>query len=126
MKRRTLMWRFEIEYQRGSSNTFADAMSRNPSGYAEIASLSMMSELDKEEAAYITGVALEADTFFAVTWEKVQSESRKDKSMCLLINYINNGFPESKPSMPDEVKRLFGNFAMIFTITTLWFCTKIG
>ena len=67
MKRRTLMWRFEIEYQRGSSNTFADAMSRNPSGYAEIASLSMMSELDKEEAAYITGVALEADTLFAVT-----------------------------------------------------------
>ena len=104
MKRRTLMWRFEIEYQRGSSNTFADAMSRNPSGCAEIASLSMMSELDKEEAAYITGVALEADTFFAVTWEKVQSESRKDKSMCLLINYINNGFPESKPSMPDEVR----------------------
>ena len=24
--------------------------------------------------------------------------------MCLLINYINNGFPESKPSMPDEVR----------------------
>jgi len=30
LKRRTLMWRFDIEYQRGSRNPFADAMSRHP------------------------------------------------------------------------------------------------
>ena len=56
------MWRFVIEYQRESSNPFADAMSRNPSDYAELASLSMMTEMDKEEAAYVAGVASETDT----------------------------------------------------------------
>ena len=59
LKRRTLMWRFEIEYQCGSSNPFADAMSRNPSGYVELASLSMMSDMDKKEASYVAGVASE-------------------------------------------------------------------
>ena len=43
LKRRTLMWRFKIEYQRGASNPFADAMSRHPNQYAELGSASMMS-----------------------------------------------------------------------------------
>ena len=41
-KRRTLRWRFKIEYQRGELNPFADAMSRHPSDYADLSSISMM------------------------------------------------------------------------------------
>ena len=37
IKWKTLNWRFDIEYQRGERNPFADAMSRNPNTYAELA-----------------------------------------------------------------------------------------
>ena len=51
MKQRTLRWRFDIEYQRGDSNPFADAMSRHPNSFAELASASMMTEDDHHEGA---------------------------------------------------------------------------
>ena len=73
LKQRTLMWRFTIEYQPGASNPFADAMSRHPNKYAELASASMMSTYDSEEAAYSSGVASETEKLFAVTWEKVKA-----------------------------------------------------
>ena len=38
LKWRTLIWRFKMEYQRGCSNPFADAVSRKPDKYAELAS----------------------------------------------------------------------------------------
>ena len=92
LKRRTLMWRFGIEYQRGTSNPFADAMSRHPNQYAELASASMMSVHDSEEAAYI-----------AVTWEKVRTASAEDESMCLLADNIRTGFPGSKRDLPELI-----------------------
>ena len=103
LKRRTLMWKFAIEYQRGSSNPFADAMSRHPNQYAELASASMMSAHDSEEAAYIGGVASEAEKIFAVTWEKVRTASADDQAMCLLADYIRIGFPSSKKDLPESI-----------------------
>ena len=67
LKRQTLMWRFRIEYKRGASNPFADAMSRHPNQYAELASASMMYVHDSEEAAYIGSVASEAEMILVVT-----------------------------------------------------------
>ena len=98
------MWRFEIEYQRGATNPFADAMSRHPSGYAELASASMMTNLDMKEATYIGGVISETEKFFAVTWEKVQMESLKDETMCLLGDYIRNRFPDSRKKLPEKIR----------------------
>ena len=43
IKERTLMWRFDIEYQPGKSNTVSDALSRYPNRFAELASLAMSS-----------------------------------------------------------------------------------
>ena len=103
LKRRTLMWRFGIEYQRGATNPFADAMSRHPNQYAELASASMMSVHDSEEAAYIGGVASEAEKIFAVTWEKVRTASAEDESMCLLADNIRTGFPGSKRDLPELI-----------------------
>ena len=104
MKRRTLMWRFEIEYQRGASNPFADAMSRHPNQYAELASASMMSVHDSDEATYVGGIISEAEKLFAVTWEKVQTASMNDETMCLLADKIRNGFPNSKKDLPDIIR----------------------
>lgn len=104
LKRRTLRWRFEIEYQRGATNPFADAMSRHPSGYAELASASMMTNLDRKEATYIGGIVSETEKFFAVTWETVQTESLKDETMCLLGDYIRNQFPDSRKDLPEKIR----------------------
>jgi len=101
LKCRTLMWRFEIQYQRGESNPFADAMSRYPNQYAELASLSLRSVYDGEEAIYIDGIMSEADKLFAITWDTVRAASSKDESMRLLTEKITNGFPMSKKDLPD-------------------------
>ena len=104
LKQRTLMWRFTIEYQPGASNPFADAMSRHPNKYAELASASMMSTYDSEEAAYSSGVASETEKLFAVTWEKVKAVSSNDQAMCLLADYIKTGFPSSRMDLPETIR----------------------
>ena len=103
LKRRTLMWSFETEYQRGCSNPFADAMSRKPNRYAELASCSLMSREDTAEMSFISGIASELDTFFAVTWSRVKAESLKDPEIMSLAKYIMNGFPDSRSLMPDNI-----------------------
>ena len=103
LKRRTLMWKFDIEYQRGEKNQFADAMSRYPNSYAEQASLSMMNEGDFEEPIFISGISSETESFFAVTWDRIRSASHKDPEITLLNECITNGFPESKKEMPGQI-----------------------
>ena len=107
MKRRTLMWRFQIEYQPGKRNSFSDAVSRNPSRYAEIASAALMHEGDIEEESMIASISDEVDKFFAVTWERVKSESRNDQEMALLTRMINDGFPSSKKEMPPQISNFW-------------------
>ena len=107
LKRRTLMWKFEIEYQRGKRNPFADAMSRYPNKHAELASISMMGEDDMSEASFVSSISSEAERFFAVTWERVQAESREDNVTSLLIKYINCGFPQSKKDLPKEIRQFW-------------------
>ena len=103
LKRRTLMWKFDIEYQPGKNNYFSDAVSRNPSKYAEIASASLMNEGDVEEEILIAGIIDEVDKFFAVTWERVKLESKVDKEIVLLKRVIKEGFPTLKKQMPQEI-----------------------
>ena len=103
LKQRTLMWNFEIEYQRGVKNQFADAMSRYPNSYAEQASLSMMDEEDFEESAFINGISSETESFFAVTWERVRSASHNDPDIILLSDFVTKGFPALKKDMPRQI-----------------------
>ncbi len=96
LKRRTLMWKFEIEYQPGKHNSFSDAISRNPSRYAETASATMMHDGDVEEETLIAGILDEMDKFFAVTWERVKSESRNDQEIALLTSMKGSRPPRKK------------------------------
>ena len=57
LKRRKLMWKFDIEYQPGKSNFFSDAVSRKPNKYAEVASLGLRGEEDLLEESYVTAIA---------------------------------------------------------------------
>ena len=101
------MWQFTIEYQPGKDNPFADAASRHPNRHAELASISMMSSQDFDEELFIAGIGNEVEKFFAVTWERVQAESRCDDSLRLLADQINNGFPVTKQEMPATIRDFF-------------------
>ena len=103
LKRRTLMWRFDMEYQPGKTNAFSDAVWRYPNEYTEIASASLVDDVNSEEESIIAGIFSELDKFFAVTWERVRSESKDDKDVTLLIRLINEGFPKTKSEMPKEL-----------------------
>ena len=72
----------------GRNNEFPDATSQHLNKYAEMSSLSMRSEGDIEEDAIIAGVIDDVNKFFAVTWERVRSESFKDKEIGQLIHLI--------------------------------------
>ena len=101
------MWRFDIEYQRGSRNPFADAMSRHPNHHAEQASCSMISMDDMNEASLIAGIGAESESFFAITWERVRSASEVDDVIQTLIGLIVNGFPISKKDLPAQVRQFW-------------------
>ena len=105
MKRRTLMWRFEIEYKPGKQNLFADATSRHPNQYAELASATLRSEDNRLEETILAGITNDVEKFFAVTWSKVRDESIQDKATTLLVKFIQNGFPNTRKEMPDVVER---------------------
>ena len=103
LKQRTLMWRFRIVYRPGNKNKSADAILRHPNPNAELASLGMQSDEDRLEESVIAGVASDISKFFAITWERVVTESKKDDVIRRLIALIIDGFPSSKSDMPADL-----------------------
>ena len=96
IKWKTLNWRFDIEYQRGERNPFADAMSRNPNTYAELASIGMQCGSLDEEESLISSIALDVEKVVAITWDMVKAESAKDDSLCALRRLTVEGFPQQR------------------------------
>ena len=97
------MWQFQIEYQPGTTNHVANAVSRRPNKFAEMASIDMRGEGDSMEELLIAGVGSDLDKFFAITWELVLAESQKDPSICALARQVAAGFPLEKGNMPPEI-----------------------
>jgi hypothetical protein len=107
LKMKTLMWRYEIEYQRGTRNPFADAMSRYPNMYAELASISMVDGQDGDECSLLSSIGIEMEKVVAVTWEMVQSESARDQTTCLLKKLVLDGFPAEKKNLREDVQEFW-------------------
>ena len=99
-----MRWRFDIGYIPGRFNPFSDAISRNPCRYADVASVSLINELDKEEKGIIAGVLNDVSKLFAVTWEMIKAESILDEELLELSKTIKQGFPESKRTMPKKLE----------------------
>ena len=126
IKERTLMWRFDIEYQPGKSNTVSDALSRYPNRFAEIASLAMSSDGDREEETIVAAVGKELNNFFAVTLERVEEASRSDETIKAVVYYVMNGFPENKQNMRVDTAEFWRYRDALTTInSTLWYSDRI-
>ena len=126
IKERTLMWRFDIEYQPGKLNSVSDALSRYPNRFAEIASLAMSSDGDREEETIVAAVGKELNNFFAVTLERVEEASRSDETIKAVVDYVMNGFPENKQNMKADTAEFWRYRGALTTInSTLWYSDRI-
>ena len=103
LKQRTLMWKFQMEYQPGVHNHFADAVSRRPNRFAEMSSIDMQEDEDIMEELIVAGIGNDLDRFYAVTWDVVKSMSENDPSIRLLASCVTAGFPSKKSEMPSEI-----------------------
>ena len=81
LKQRTLMWKFDVEYQPGKKNHVADAVSRHPTGHPddEVYVMIMVDDSDSEETSIVASVAGDMKSFFAITWDRVLAETKKDE-----------------------------------------------
>ena len=104
LKQRTLMWKFEIEYQPGNLNTTSDALSRYPNKYAEVASICMQTEGDQDEEFIIGAICNEMYHAVAVTTEQVKSSTKTDSVLQKVMKYVINGFPSTKKAMDVDTR----------------------
>ena len=108
LKMKTLRWKYQIQYQRGSRNPFADAMSRYPTSFAELGSIQM--DLDGEcgnEELFIDSICTEVQNVVAITWKMVKEETAKDPSLLLLKGLILDGFPSTKSDLDESVQHFW-------------------
>ena len=96
IKQRTLMWQFQIEYQPGIKNNFADAVSRRPNQYSELCCIDNWEQDDIMEDLLVAGIGKDMDRFYAITWDIVKSESEKDSLTRLLSSIVTSGFPSTR------------------------------
>ena len=125
LKQRTLMWQYRIVHVPGKSNAAADATSRYPGAVEseepdqvedtsneslslELAALRMLphceADEDDIEVSVIAAVKSQSEFFRAVTWERVQQESRSDSVVSRLVDLIAGGFPTSRDRLPEEIQ----------------------
>ena len=103
IKQRTLMWQFQIEYQPGIKNNFADAVSRRPNQYSELCCIDNWEQDDIMEDLLVAGIGKDMDRFYAITWDIVKSESEKDSLTRLLSSMVTSGFPSTRSETPPEI-----------------------
>ena len=95
-----LDYTLDVTYQPGANMHLSDAISR-------------LSTHDNNKGTTIENLdvsihAIEEITGFnSLSVDKIQHHTAKDQAIQLLIDHINNGFPESSTKLPDSIKAYF-------------------
>ena len=100
---RTLPWVFTTNYLPGKTNWFADSLSRHPSETVTAIEINNEDEDPEIEIAALTRGHMEKR--LAITWERVQEQSRTDNDMQSLINLVSTGLPTKREDMnPNHIE----------------------
>ena len=106
IKKRRLHWSFDIAHLPGKTYTAPDATSRRPSPsneFAELRSLSLHSEMDDAESAMMASLRHETHDIIAISWERIATETASDLTMRLLLDTIQEGFPDDRRAANDDI-----------------------
>lgn len=129
LKEKSLRYRYRIVHVPGIRHAAADALSRHPVSQASplhlpddivaslqqtvpalvsrpfLATLQPDSD-DWTQVCHQTTVA-SADIIKSVTWDDIRLATTSDQSMRQLIEVIENGFPENRNALPDDLRPYF-------------------
>ena len=103
-KENTLKYQYKIIHVPGKAHIIPDTLSRYPS-----------TKLDKEgnendlEAGLVSSImaSLTVDERRAVTWEEIVEAARTDEVCILLIEVIQNGFPENREELHTSIRNFW-------------------
>ena len=125
LKEKTLRYKFSVIYIPGRRNYASDALSRNPVGPAVHLELSddttaaihgtpslpaaILTSLRRDQLPPHTTEACASypqdnSIIESVSWDDIRSATASDFSMLLLLNAIEDGFPESKSDLPEDLR----------------------
>ena len=109
LKEKTLPYRFQMVHVAGVKNKVADCLSRNPSDPAEHMDLiddaqtvGMVTQAEGQKISIIS--TSEATPMTAITLDRVANYTTADPSLRILINIIEEGFPNNPTGMPEEIR----------------------
>ena len=113
-KEKTLRWRFKVVHIPGVLHKIADATSRSPVkqdiGVQACDTLCINTgDLDNSiREGTMTGLrSIDARSMRAITWEELNHESEKDKTVSALRTLVEGGVPVDKEDWPQELREYF-------------------
>ena len=112
LKEKTLRYCFKIVHIPGKMNNVADAVSRYPSNISSKPDATAeASAIDFNPDEYAYAIAINSlstvDNLQTITWEKVEIETLSDVNMHMLLNLIQQGFPDVIDNVPQQLKTYF-------------------
>ena len=128
LKEKTLRYRFKVIHVPGLKNKAADALSRHPTESTDqqtsadvVACIQECPSPVTSWRYFFSGIcSVEAvdslRSFQAVTWDSVREATNSDPSMCQLLEYIAQGFPNKKGSLPAKLQTYFRFRSDLFAV----------
>ena len=99
LKEKSLRYQYRIVHIPGVRQAAADAVSRHPVSKATPLQLpdDMVSQIESESVNIIT----------SVSWNDIRQATSSDQKMRELIEFIEEGFPEDRNELPEELRPYF-------------------
>ena len=134
LKEKSLRFRFKVVHIPGIKHHAADSVSRHPVGReqamilpddisAGVISNSVLTSLpffaltsddeylpdcgDIDEPNVAAAMVCSLSDLKSVTWDKILEATTSDKDMCRLVDIIEQGFPETRHNMPNNLHEYF-------------------